>query len=72
MLSHQLIIAIKTSNIRQYQLAHLADVHPGTLSAWLNGIYRVRPGDARILKIAKVLGVPEDQAFAEQDGDASS
>ena len=66
MLSQQLIAAIKTSKTRQYELAHIAGVHPGTLSAWLNGIYRVRPGDARILKIAKVLGVPRGKAFTTE------
>ena len=65
MLSQRLRNAVKTSGTRQYHLAGAIGVHPGTLSAWLNGIYSVRPGDDRILKLARMLGVPEDRAFVD-------
>jgi hypothetical protein len=57
MLPEPLRYAIKTSRLRQYELAHLIHVHPGTLSAWLNGIYSVRLDDPRVVKLAQLLGV---------------
>ena len=57
MLSRSLRAAIKTSHLRQYQLAHLVGVHPATLSAWMNGIYYVSPDDARLRKLGQLVGL---------------
>ena len=65
-MSQRLRHAIKTSPFRQYQLAHVVQVHPTTLSAWVNGIYAVREGDPRVLKLAELLGVPPGEAFEER------
>jgi transcriptional regulator with XRE-family HTH domain len=64
-LSDTLRAAIRISRKRQYELAHGIGVCPQTLSAWVNGIYPVQPNDRRILKLAALLGVPADDAFAE-------
>ena len=69
MLSKQLRIAIKMSRSRQYELAHAIGVHPGTLSAWVNGIYQVRLGDPRIIRLAALLNVPETKAFSSKEDD---
>jgi transcriptional regulator with XRE-family HTH domain len=63
MLSREFRAAIKLSRLRQYQLANLAGVHPATLSAWLNGVYRVRVNDPRILRLAALVGVTADACF---------
>jgi transcriptional regulator with XRE-family HTH domain len=64
MLSHELRVAIKLSPNRQYELAQVAGVHPTTLSSWVNNIVPVRDGDPRVLKLAAILGVPANRAFA--------
>jgi transcriptional regulator with XRE-family HTH domain len=65
MLSRTLRAAIKISHLRQYQLAHLVGVHPATLSAWMNGIYRISPDDARLRTLGRLVGLPEDAPLLE-------
>lgn len=55
--------AVRGASVRQYQLAQLICVHPSTLSAWLNGIIPVRPGDPRILQLGALVGVPPESCF---------
>ena len=52
---------------QQYKIAIRADVHPSLLSHILNGSIRLQPGDLRVLKIAAAVGVPPDEAFAEDE-----
>ena len=63
MLSDDLRRAVKLSGERQYRIAHAAGVHPVTLSAWLNGIRHPRPGDARVIAVGQVVGVPAERCF---------
>jgi transcriptional regulator with XRE-family HTH domain len=65
MLTRTLRAAVKTSTLRQYQLAHLVGVHPATLSAWMNGIYDVSPDDARLRKLGRLVGLPADAHLVE-------
>lgn len=65
MISQRLRFAVKTSGHRQYQLARAIKVHHSTLSCWLNGISDVRLGDARVLKLGAILGVPASECFEE-------
>jgi transcriptional regulator with XRE-family HTH domain len=71
MLSRTLRAAIKTSHLRQYQLAHLVGVHPATLSAWLKGIYRVSPDDPRLRQLAELVGLPSGDPLVEALPDAT-
>ena len=63
MVSRRLIEAVKLSDMKGYEIAHQADMHPSTLSRILNGIEDVRPGDQRVMKIAKVLGLKSEECF---------
>ena len=63
MLSRKFIAAVKLSPMREYQIAHLAGLHPSTLSKIINGIERVIPNDQRVLKVAKVLGLAPEECF---------
>lgn len=63
--SRPLRAAIKLSEHRAYQIAHRARVHPNVLSALINGIIPVRENDPRVLRIARVLGIPPDRAFED-------
>jgi transcriptional regulator with XRE-family HTH domain len=65
MVSRKLIEAVKLSDLKGYEIAHQAEIHPSTLSRILNGIEDVKPGDPRVLRIAKVLGLKLDECFEE-------
>jgi len=71
MISNELKSAIKLSSKKSYQIAHEANLHPSTLSKILNGIELVKPGDLRVLAVARVLGIPEDACFQEEAGNAA-
>jgi plasmid maintenance system antidote protein VapI len=63
MISKKFRTAVKLSNRRAYQIAWAAGVHPNFLSKIINGIERVKPGDPRVIRIGKVLGLSEDELF---------
>jgi len=63
MVSEKFIAAIKLNPLKSYQIAHLAGLHPSTLSKIINGIERVFPNDPRVLKVAKVLGLAPEECF---------
>ncbi len=65
MVSRKLIEAIKLSDLKGYEIAHRAEMHPSTLSRILNGIEDVIPGDPRVLRIAKVFGLSAEECFEE-------
>jgi hypothetical protein len=50
----------------QYETARQCGQHPSVYSSLINDIIPIREGDPRVLKIAEVLGVPSDQAFATE------
>jgi hypothetical protein len=66
MVSRVLKEAVRLSNLRSYQIAHSADLHPSTLSRIICGIERVKPGDQRVVRLAKVLGLREEDCFEPQ------
>lgn len=61
--SRKLWRAIKLADEPAYKIAWRADVHPNTLSKLLHGAERVRPSDPRILRVAKIVGIPANAAF---------
>jgi len=66
-ISKKLYEAIKLSSRPQYVLAHRARLHPSTLSKILRGIEEVRPGDPRVLRLGRLLGIPESELFRGSD-----
>ena len=66
-ISRKLYEAVKLSRRPQYLLAHRAGLHPSTLSKILRGIEKVLPGDSRVLRIGKLLGIPESELFKHED-----
>jgi len=62
-MSTELRQAIKLAPEKQYKFAQAIGAHPSVLSGWMNGIFPVRDGDLRILKLAELVGVPADRAF---------
>ncbi len=65
MLSETLRNAIRTSGTRQWRLATVIGVHPSLLSNWMAGRYEPRRGDPRVLQLARLVGVPESEAFEQ-------
>lgn len=63
MISRKLKEAIKLSDLKAYEIAHLAGIHPSTLSRIVNGIDEVNPGDPRVLRIARALGLKPEVCF---------
>jgi transcriptional regulator with XRE-family HTH domain len=59
------VLRQRSRGVRQYALARAAGLHPTVLSALINGAIDSHPGDARVLRLAAVLGVPAEQAFGE-------
>jgi hypothetical protein len=57
-------IAVKLSTERQYRLAQRVDLHPTTLSKWMNGAETPAPDDPRVRRLAAILGVQLDEAGA--------
>ena len=68
MLSKRLRVAVKNSGFRQYHLAQAIGVDHSTLSGWLNGISRVRPGDLRVAQLGALVGVPARACFVASSG----
>ena len=63
MISRKLWEIIKLSDLKAYEIANKAKMHPSTLSRILNGIENVMPGDSRVLRIAKVVGLKPSDCF---------
>jgi hypothetical protein len=63
MVSDKFISAVKNSPRRNYQIAWEAELHPSTLSAIVNGIIMIRPGDPRVLRVGAVLGLTAEECF---------
>ncbi len=63
MISKTLWNAIRLSDLRSYEIAHRAGIHPSTLSKILCGIDRVERGDPRVIAIGKVLGFSPEDCF---------
>jgi hypothetical protein len=61
--SRALIAAVKLADRPAYRIAQDADLHPSVLSKLLTGAESVREADARVLRVAEVVGIPPAQAF---------
>lgn len=71
MISKLFRTAVKISEMRAYQIAHKAGLHPSTLSQIICGIEKVKDGDSRVLKIGKVLGLKPEECF-ENSGEKAA
>lgn len=65
MISQKLRNKAKLSDIRHYELAHEAGLHPSTFSRILNGIENIKEKDPRVISIGKVLGIAAEDCFQE-------
>jgi len=66
-LSDQFKIRLKLNEVPQYKIAQRAGVNPNVLSRLVRGVDQVRLDDARIHRVASVLGLQRDEAFVEDE-----
>lgn len=66
-ISNELLRAIRENPLPRFQLAALAGLHPSTLYRLLHGCTAIKDGDARVLAIARILGVDKRKAFISED-----
>jgi hypothetical protein len=67
MVSETFKTKVKLSNLKGYQIAHLATIHPTTLSRIMNGIEPVKNGDKRVIAIGRILGLTESECFSNDE-----
>jgi hypothetical protein len=61
--SRKLRNAVRLSDLKVYEIGHLAGLHPSTVSKLIHGAELPKPGDRRVLAIAAVVGVPPEECF---------
>jgi transcriptional regulator with XRE-family HTH domain len=66
MISEKLRAAIKLNHKPAYKIAQKAGVDPSALSKLVCGIIKVKPGDPRLIRVGKVLGISADECFQEK------
>ena len=54
---------------RQYHIAKRAHLHPTVLSAMLNRMWPIEPTDARVIRLAGVLGLTPEACCAPEHGE---
>ena len=64
-ISEKFISAIKLNSTPAYKIAWSAGVNPTTLSKLINTIEKPKPMDQRIINVGKILGIPEEECFQE-------
>lgn len=63
MVSRKFIIEVKLSTKPAWQIAYAADLHPNVLSKIMSGAVRTKPGDPRVVRVGKILGLSEEDCF---------
>lgn len=66
MISNDFKIALKLADEPAYKIAQRAGVDPNFLSKAIRGIIKVKPGDVRLIKVGKVLGLDEEGCFENE------
>jgi hypothetical protein len=66
MISRNFRIAVKLSELPAWRLAMNAGINPNVLSKIMSGALRVKPGDERVIKIGRAVGLNPEECFSEQ------
>ncbi len=67
MISKKFRATIKLSEIPAWKIALKAGVDPSVLSKIMIGAIPVRPGDRRVKRVARVIGLREDECFEDDE-----
>jgi hypothetical protein len=65
-ISRELWRAVKTARRPHYKLAAEIGMHPSRFSQLLSGDLNVPFGDWRVVKLARLVGVPTTRAFEDE------
>lgn len=68
-LSRRFKAEVKLNEKPAYRLAQMANVNPNDLYKLMSGISQVKPGDERIIRIGKLLGLKEEDCFVKNHKD---
>ena len=63
MISRDFKIAVKLAEIPAWKIATQAGINPNVLSKIMTGALRVKPGDQRVLRVGKFLGLKPEECF---------
>lgn len=63
MVSKALIDKVKTSSLKQWEIAQKAKIHPSLLSQITNKLINVKHNDARVVAVGRVVGLSRDDCF---------
>jgi hypothetical protein len=63
MLSRRFVERLKLGSRPAYRVAQDAGLHPATLSKLLSGAERIRPNDARVIAVGRILGLTAEECF---------
>ena len=66
-LSDKFLLCVKLNELPQYRIAQRAKVNPNDLSRLIRGIEQIRFEDARIHRVAAVLGLSREEAFVDDE-----
>lgn len=67
MISRKFKIAIKLSNIPAWRIAYMAGINPNVLSKIMSGALLIKSRDVRVLKVARVIGLSDDECFEDNE-----
>jgi len=67
MVSQEFKNALKIYPIHKYQLAWKTGITPNILNHLLHEHIRVKAGDERLLKIARLIQFPEEKVFVKEE-----
>src|SRR5437899_13006173 len=61
--SRELLVAVKTARLRQYELARRAGLDPALVSKIIHNAIPLRPNDVRVRRLARAVGLRVRDAF---------
>ena len=66
MISKKLKNAVKLSDLRSYEIAQRAGIHPATLSQLINEIVPVKLSDPRVIAVGRIFGFAAEECFDDK------
>jgi hypothetical protein len=63
MVSREFKVAVKMADVPAWRIAYAAGVHPNVLSKIMSGAIRVKPGDARVVRVGGIIGLTPEECF---------
>ena len=65
MVSREFKVAVKMADRPAWRIAAEAGIPAAYLSRWMSGALIARPGDHRVIKVGRILGLTPSECFEE-------